>query len=1078
MDTNNNVHYYETSLSAALKDGDKVEQAKAYENLGQTFASQGKYHEAFAHYEKLLNIALEIGNKTWEGIAYANLGNACHMFGRYTEGIEWQEKGMRIALELSDRELEGGAYGSLGNCHESLGQYEKAIEYYEKHLKNSLEIENRKGQAVAYSNLGNAYLQLARYDRAILCQETSLRIAIEIADNQLEGVVYGKLGIVYKQLAKYTRAIECHQKHLDIALENEDRHGEEIAYGNLGISYHSLGNHHKALEYFQKELRTALDIGDRVGEGNAYTMVGAAYDSLGKYSEAIENFEKHLNIALELGDRKGEGNAHGNLGNVYESLGMLNKAMECQEKRLKIATEIADKVGEQQTYSNMGNLLNLMGRYYDAIKYFNKYLEFQIEMGHKSEEAKAYGNLGNSYSALGEFEKAIQYHQKRLEITLEIGDRDGEGQTYGNIGIAFNHLRKFKEAIEYHSKCLNIAKEIGDRNSEGKAYGSLGCAYCSLGKYQESIEFQENCLAIAVELGDKIGEAASYGNLGVVYKSLQGYHKALECHEKDLKLCSEVGEKRGEASAHFSIGQLYYTLGVVSRQKQDQDDATSHMKQAEHHLKESLQCYERLFDDLQEQDQFKVSLLERFHKVYKLLTIVCLENQDPVGGLLVSERGRARALGDLLHMKYGVQEQINASSPFSLSDLESVFLNSKVTVVFYAQIESNRAIWILSGNRLLFSLQSGLPGKDQDISDLVKHSYDRIGVRAAANCEDRSIGAVLDDDDVLEEVAGESSQIVEGNTLKGATDTTLRNIYLLDGELEDEEGNPLELLYDLLVTPVENAFGEDEILIIPDGPMFSVPFASLKDPKTGRFLSETKRIRLAPSLSTLQTIQDSSEEFHCKSGALIVGDPEIGKVMFRGKERSFHPLPGARKEAERIGEILNVKPITGSEATKETILQKLGEGVSVIHFAAHGSEKGQILLAPTTSASAEGSIPDEKDFVLTTHEAQQHGIRAQLVVLSCCHSGRGEVKAEGLMGLSRAFLAAGAQAVVASLWAIDDQATLDFMCSFYSHLKSGKSASTSLHQGMKELRESESRYNEPMYWSPFFLIGDDVTLKF
>ena len=194
--------------------------------------------------------------------------------------------------------------------------------------------------------------------------------------------------------------------------------------------------------------------------------------------------------------------------------------------------------------------------------------------------------------------------------------------------------------------------------------------------------------------------------------------------------------------------------------------------------------------------------------------------------------------------------------------------------------------------------------------------------------------------------------------------------------------------------------------------------------------------------------------------------------MYRGIKRDIYPLQGARDEAIEIGNLLGVEPLVGEKATKEAVLSKLQHGVSVIHFAAHGSARnGEILLAPLSRST----IPEENDFILTMKEAQDSGVRAQLVVLSCCHSGRGEIKAEGVVGMTRAFLAAGARAVVAALWAIDDLATKFFMLRFYSHLKNGKSASRSLQQAMKEMRETDM-YKEPMYWSAFFLIGDDVTV--
>ncbi|KAL9965088.1 hypothetical protein ACROYT_G028836 [Oculina patagonica] len=122
-------------------------------------------------------------------------------------------------------------------------------------------------------------------------------------------------------------------------------------------------------------------------------------------------------------------------------------------------------------------------------------------------------------------------------------------------------------------------------------------------------------------------------------------------------------------------------------------------------------------------------------------------------------------------------------------------------------------------------------------------------------------------------------------------------------------------------------------------------------------------------------------------------------------------------------------------------------------------------------------LPREEDYLLTMAEVFNVEVRARLVVLSCCHSGRGDVKAEGVVCIARAFLAAGARSVLASLWAIEDEATLEFMNSFYQHLVEGNKASEALNKAMKRLRESE-RFGQYTDWAPFVLIGDDVTLEF
>ena len=114
---------------------------------------------------------------------------------------------------------------------------------------------------------------------------------------------------------------------------------------------------------------------------------------------------------------------------------------------------------------------------------------------------------------------------------------------------------------------------------------------------------------------------------------------------------------------------------------------------------------------------------------------------------------------------------------------------------------------------------------------------------------------------------------------------------------------------------------------------------------------------------------------------------------------------------------------------------------------------------------------------MTMKDVKQVQLRARLVVLSCCHSAHGEIKAEGVVGIARAFLGAGARSVLVSLWAIDDKATLEFMKNFYQHLVEGKSASEALNRAMNCMRQSRE-FSAVTHWTPFVLIGDDVTLEF
>ena len=248
--------------------------------------------------------------------------------------------------------------------------------------------------------------------------------------------------------------------------------------------------------------------------------------------------------------------------------------------------------------------------------------------------------------------------------------------------------------------------------------------------------------------------------------------------------------------------------------------------------------------------------------------------------------------------------------------------------------------------------------------------------------------------------------------------------------------------------------------------MYKVPYAALKD-EGGNYLSETFRIRIVPSLTILKLIQERPVS-HCNDrSVLIVGDPDVSYVS------ELSQLSFARKEAKIIGTLLGVHPLLGCQATKQAVLEAM-HSARLIHFAAHGdAERGEIALAPERPVNR---ILHQNDFLLKMSDVSEVQLSAKLVVLSCCHSAHGQIRAEGVVGIARAFLGSGARSVLVALWAIEDKATEQFMGRFYEHLVRGEGASESLHQAMKWMRENG--FPKVRQWAPFVLIGDNVTFDF
>ena len=607
--------------------------------------------------------------------------------------------------------------------------------------------------------------------------------------------------------------------------------------------------------------------------------------------------------------------------------------------------------------------------------------------------------------------------------------RDREGAAYGNLGNAYDNLGDFEQAIEYHKLFRVIAKELGQRGREGAAYSNLGNAYQGLGDFKEAIDNHNQALSIAKELGQRPSEGAAYGNLGNAYQSLDDFKQAIEYHSRGLSIAKELGDWAGEPDLLYSLGRDFELSGSL--------------REAVDYYRYSVKLYNKLRALLQSEDTWKISFRNACQYAYIALwrTLVKLQKTDEA--LCVAEQGRAQALKDLMKLRYDSELLAYGSFHQELT-ISSMMSDTSAQIVFVALDTNNIYSWVLKGTDVLFNKET-----IDDVTLLVKKTLEEIGVNVGVKCENRT----LDEP--------------EGHVPVNNKQSCQRR--------DHYKNNSLRLLFDCFIGPIAKEIEGDELVVVPDGPLCLVPYAACLD-EAGRYLSESIRIRILPSLTSLKLITDCPEDYHKKIGALLVGDPCVVEVKrIRGKRARLPRLERAEEEVKIIGEILYTKPLTGRDATKEEVLKRIGS-VALVHIAAHGDmEAGEIALAPNPDRASK--IPKEEDFLLTMSDVQAVQLRAKLVVLSCCHTAQGKVTAEGVVGIGRAFLGAGARSVLVSLWAIDDEATMEFMKSFYKHLGSGFSASVALDRAMKCLRESD-KFGAVKYWAPFVLIGDDVTLEF
>ena len=448
---------------------------------------------------------------------------------------------------------------------------------------------------------------------------------------------------------------------------------------------------------------------------------------------------------------------------------------------------------------------------------------------------------------------------------------------------------------------------------------------------------------------------------------------------------------------------------------------------------------------LKSKDNWKIRFRELHETTYTALWTSLLRIGKVDEALFAAEQGRAQTLSDNLLIRYKLPASLSAAT-IDTKETISRLLIELITPTIFLGIEGLTInIWFLNrGNKVVFRKRrvEGDRTEKDPLHTLLQSSFETIGTKHTVRCEDRTFDQL---DNEFPFSIGVRCEAVGKPQLPP-----------LD--------NPFKQFYDAVIGPIVDILGpqDDELVIVPDGALCIIPWAAV---------IESIRIRTVPSLTSYQLILSVSEGHHKKTGALLVGNPCLNQL-----KKPPPDLPCAQEEVEMIASILNNRPLTGRQATKAEVMKRMSS-VGLIHIAAHGNElTGEIDLSPNPGWTSK--FPQRKDYILKMSDVQAANLRARLVVLSCCHSGRGRIlKGEGVVGIARAFLAAGARSVLVTLWEIDDEATMVFMKSFYQHLKEGKTTSVAVQQAMKLLRES-GEYSEMRYWAPFQLIGDNVKIEF
>ena len=265
-------------------------------------------------------------------------------------------------------------------------------------------------------------------------------------------------------------------------------------------------------------------------------------------------------------------------------------------------------------------------------------------------------------------------------------------------------------------------------------------------------------------------------------------------------------------------------------------------------------------------------------------------------------------------------------------------------------------------------------------------------------------------------------------------------------------------MHKILIEPIAKLLPknpEQEVIIIPDGELFRVPFAALKG-SDNQYLIQKHTLRVSPSIQLLQFTQQQKAQKapNLFNQNLVVGNP-VMPIDYNGQQ--LKALPNAEKEAEAIAQLLNTIPITGIRATKSRIIRQM-PNANIIHLATHG-DPSRLAFAPS----------EQDQGFLGEGDIYQFNLTADLVVLSACETGLGEITSDGIVGLARPFIGAGVPSIVASLWQVPDATTSELMIDFYKNLEAKQNKAQALRQAMLTTMK---KHPEPVNWAGFFLVGE------
>jgi CHAT domain-containing protein/Tfp pilus assembly protein PilF len=970
------------------------------------------------------------------------------------------EKALRYWKASGDRLQEAGALKSTGDIREILSEWQKALTSYEEAQTIYARLGDRDGQIRILNALSALSINQGRFQKAL--------------------EIYGPVPRVIEDL--WERAHELH---------------------NLGAAYWGMNRMPQATESLNKALELRKSLNDRAGQADTLLYLGYVDHALKDVPAAEQCYRQSLDLWRAVENRRGVALALTALGHLYNISGERQRALEFYDQSRQVFQTIGDLSGQYTVLAGMAYMYHGLGENQEALRYYVRALDLSRRSGDMEGESSILNYISAIYIELGDYKNALQYSQKSVQVNRAMPSPLGEAYALGNLGKALDALGKQTEAAERYERALALSREGGDRFLEGLLLNALGQLHYRSGRSQTARKYYSQALSLQKKANDSVRMPQTLFNLARAERDLGNLDGAIQYAAQGLKIAESLrgkvasSELRGSylASVHEQYEFMIDYLMQLHKQRPNEEFDARALQTSEEARARSLldSLAEAQIDVRQGADP---ALLQRERSLQKSLDAEAERQMQLLSRKHSMEEETAveEEINAITEKYEEVQSLIKSTSPhyaaltqprpLGLPEIQQSILDDDTLLLEYALGEERSYLWAVTPQ----TFQSFELPKRSEIE----------------SCARRLREVLLARQNRVGETAAEYQ----------------KRIREADVEYRKEAAS----LSRMLLSPVSDQLKSQRLLVVTEGALQYLPFGALPkpglagsvDPESPPWeiplLADHEIVHL-PSASLMAVLrQETSHRPVPPKTLAVLADPvfEADDPRIREKKPQTKPaatsvlsshalpdadLPQAVRETRLSGQGLAVPrlPATREEANSILALVSTGSRLKLFDFSANravamGPELGQYRIVHfATHGILDGEHPERSALVLSLFNEQgqsQYGylrlhdiynlkLPVDLVVLSACNTALGkEVRGEGLVGIVRGFMYAGAARVVASLWKVEDEATAALMERFYRRmLQEGQAPARALRLAQLDIRK-QKRWQSPFYWAAFVLQGE------